>query len=84
MPWPRPCARLAALPDDGWSLPDCRHGSTRQAYGDLLAIRDAVPESPLVFSPNLVRGMGYYTGAIFEIAHPASSIRSAAAAATTA
>ncbi len=24
----------------------------------------------LVFSPNLVRGMGYYTGTIFEIAHP--------------
>ncbi|MGG7508670.1 histidine--tRNA ligase [Plantibacter sp. YIM 135249] len=26
--------------------------------------------SPLVFDPFLVRGMGYYTGTIFEIAHP--------------
>ena len=26
----------------------------------------------LVFDPTLVRGMGYYTGTIFEIAHPAS------------
>ena len=32
-----------------------------------------MPEVPLVFAPNLVRGMGYYTGAIFEIAHPSSS-----------
>ncbi|HEY9476829.1 MAG TPA: histidine--tRNA ligase [Microbacteriaceae bacterium] len=63
---------LAALPDDGWSLPDAPW-LDRQAYGDLAAIRDAVPDVPLVFSPNLVRGMGYYTGAIFEIAHPASS-----------
>ena len=23
-----------------------------------------------MFAPNLVRGMGYYTGAIFEVAHP--------------
>ncbi|WP_193127640.1 histidine--tRNA ligase [Gulosibacter sediminis] len=27
---------------------------------------------PLVFDPTLVRGMGYYTGTIFEVAHPAS------------
>lgn len=26
---------------------------------------------PLVFDPFLVRGMGYYTGTIFELAHPA-------------
>ncbi|WP_261164598.1 histidine--tRNA ligase [Microbacterium sp. Marseille-Q6965] len=29
---------------------------------------EAVP--PLVFDPFLVRGMGYYTGTIFELAHP--------------
>lgn len=28
---------------------------------------------PLVFDPFLVRGMGYYTGTIFELAHPAVS-----------
>lgn len=27
-------------------------------------------ESPLVYDPFLVRGMGYYTGTIFELAHP--------------
>ncbi|WP_046013799.1 histidine--tRNA ligase [Microbacterium sp. SA39] len=27
-------------------------------------------EIPLVFDPFLVRGMGYYTGTIFELAHP--------------
>jgi histidyl-tRNA synthetase len=28
--------------------------------------------TPLVFDPTLVRGMGYYTGTIFEITHPGS------------
>ena len=42
------------------------------AYRDLLALRDALPEVELVFDPTLVRGMGYYTGTIFEIAHPSS------------
>ncbi len=32
---------------------------------------DGMPgEIPLVFDPFLVRGMGYYTGTIFELAHP--------------
>lgn len=43
------------------------------AYADLLALRDALPEVELVFDPTLVRGMGYYTGTIFEIAHPDSA-----------
>lgn len=40
------------------------------AYADLLALRDAMPEAAIDFDPTLVRGMGYYTGTIFEIAHP--------------
>lgn len=44
-----------------------------EAYTDLLALQDALPEVELVFDPTLVRGMGYYTGTIFEIAHPAST-----------
>ncbi|MFB7251968.1 histidine--tRNA ligase [Microbacterium sp. NPDC056234] len=32
--------------------------------------RDLEGEIPLVFDPFLVRGMGYYTGTIFELAHP--------------
>jgi histidyl-tRNA synthetase len=68
---------LAALPDDGWGLLEAaqRPGWLDEAaYAELVAIRDALasaaPGTPLVFSHNLVRGMGYYTGAIFEIQHP--------------
>jgi histidyl-tRNA synthetase len=38
--------------------------SARTAAGEGLG------EVPLVFDPFLVRGMGYYTGTIFELAHP--------------
>ncbi|GAA1056634.1 histidine--tRNA ligase [Agromyces luteolus] len=41
-----------------------------EAYRDLLALREALPGTPIDFDPTLVRGMGYYTGTIFEIAHP--------------
>ena len=34
------------------------------------AARPAGRAVPLVFDPFLVRGMGYYTGTIFELAHP--------------
>jgi len=34
------------------------------------AVSAARGSAPLVFDPFLVRGMGYYTGTIFEIAHP--------------
>jgi histidyl-tRNA synthetase len=68
---------LAGLPNDGWGLlreQDPPAWLDVDAYTELRAIRDAVaavaPQTPLVFSHNLVRGMGYYTGAIFEIQHP--------------
>ncbi len=41
-----------------------------EAFGDLRALRDALPGASVDFDPTLVRGMGYYTGTIFEIAHP--------------
>ncbi|MEO5533818.1 MAG: ATP phosphoribosyltransferase regulatory subunit [Pseudolysinimonas sp.] len=42
------------------------------AIGDaVLAARGADPDASLLrFDPFLVRGMGYYTGPIFELAHP--------------
>jgi len=40
------------------------------AFGDLLGLRAALPGVDLRFDPTLVRGMGYYTGTIFEVAHP--------------
>jgi histidyl-tRNA synthetase len=46
------------------------------AAGSLAELAEAVAAGggklPLVFDPTLVRGMGYYTGTIFEVAHPAS------------
>jgi histidyl-tRNA synthetase len=63
---------LSAIAGDGWELLDAAPAWLDvDAYADLLAIRDAIDDSAkLVFAPNLVRGMGYYTGTIFEIAHP--------------
>ena len=65
----------AELPDDGWSLlanaPAWLDDSARAAYLELDGIREAVGDAAtLVFAPGLVRGMGYYTGTIFEIEHP--------------
>jgi histidyl-tRNA synthetase len=55
----------AALPD---GIPD-------EVVAHLVALGDTVAaargaDAPLVFDPFLVRGMGYYTGTIFELAHP--------------
>lgn len=36
------------------------------------AVRAAGSGVRIVYDPTLVRGMGYYTGTIFEVAHPAS------------
>ena len=41
-----------------------------KAYKDLLRLKAALPDAALEFDPTLVRGMGYYTGTIFEIKHP--------------
>lgn len=58
------------------ALPD---GAPDEIVAHLVGIGDAVAagrasteptQIPLVFDPFLVRGMGYYTGTIFELAHP--------------
>jgi len=50
------------------SLPD---GVDETAIVELGALGSALADSSqLVFDPFLVRGMGYYTGTIFEVAHP--------------
>jgi histidyl-tRNA synthetase len=58
------------------ALPD---GIPDDVVAHLVALGDAVAAArpsvdgeglPLVFDPFLVRGMGYYTGTIFELAHP--------------
>ena len=65
-------ATLTELEGAGWSLLEASPPVwlDHAAYADLLALRAALPGSRLEFDPTLVRGMGYYTGTIFEIAHP--------------
>ena len=65
---------FAELTSAGWDLAvDPPAWLDVEAYTDLLALKDALPQVELVFDPTLVRGMGYYTGTIFEIAHPSST-----------
>ena len=49
-------------------------GAPDDVVADLVGLGAAVEAArgsvPLVFDPFLVRGMGYYTGTIFELAHP--------------
>lgn len=65
---------LRQLATADWSLADDPSAAPAwldlDAFRDLVAFRDAVPGTPVDFDPTLVRGMGYYTGTIFEIAHP--------------
>jgi len=65
---------LTEIGAGGWSLleGDVPAWLDTEAYEDLLALRAALPDVELVFDPTLVRGMGYYTGTIFEVAHPES------------
>ena len=49
------------------ALPD---GVDAGVVAELAELADALDASRIRFDPFLVRGMGYYTGTIFEIAHP--------------
>ncbi|MET0975667.1 MAG: histidine--tRNA ligase [Leifsonia sp.] len=65
---------LASIENAGWHLADGVVPPPAwldlDVYAELRAIRDAVAGIELDFDPTLVRGMGYYTGTIFEISHP--------------
>jgi histidyl-tRNA synthetase len=64
---------LRAIESAGWQLLDAPPPwLDLDAYRHLLELRDALPGVELVFDPTLVRGIGYYTGTIFEVAHPGS------------
>ncbi len=60
----------AAAGDQSWRMLDLPVFADQPATADLRSLRAAVGAMPLVFDPFLVRGMGYYTGPIFEVAHP--------------
>ncbi|CAN5125596.1 histidine--tRNA ligase [soil metagenome] len=48
-------------------------GADDAVVAQLVELGDAVGVERLTFDPFLVRGMGYYTGPIFELAHPSVS-----------
>lgn len=61
---------LDAEADAAWGMLDRAPGDAAAAVADLRQLRAALPGVALRFDPLLVRGMGYYTGPIFEVAHP--------------
>ncbi|MGV3732123.1 MAG: histidine--tRNA ligase [Microcella sp.] len=61
---------LDADADAAWGMLDRAPGDAAAAVADLRQLRAALPGVALRFDPLLVRGMGYYTGPIFEVAHP--------------
>lgn len=64
-------AILESLPEDLRTRADAIEAA--EALGGIAAAVAAGGGAlPLVYDPTLVRGMGYYTGTIFEVAHPRS------------
>lgn len=59
-------ARLAEFVSGGSS------NSSRELDEIISAVRGVAGRDSVSFDPTLVRGMGYYTGPIFEVRHPAS------------
>ena len=55
----------------GW-VSTLQAGAVPVSLSSLFAAVSVRHPGKLVFDPTLVRGMGYYTGTIFEISHPAS------------
>jgi histidyl-tRNA synthetase len=55
----------------GW-VSTLKAGDVPASLASLFAAVSVRHPGKLVFDPTLVRGMGYYTGTIFEISHPAS------------
>ncbi|KXZ60415.1 histidine--tRNA ligase [Microbacterium laevaniformans] len=77
----RPRTREYRPYGEGHILKALPEGAPADIVADLVVIGAAVSAAravsaddaqgaPLVFDPFLVRGMGYYTGTIFELAHP--------------
>ena len=76
--------RPASVADDPYGAQQIRGSLPEYAPDDIVthlvgigeavaaarAVSDRTEAVPLVFDPFLVRGMGYYTGTIFELAHP--------------
>ena len=53
-------------------VPGCDPGAVADHRAIVGSVREAAGAAAIRFDPTLVRGLGYYTGPIFEIEHPAS------------
>ncbi len=60
---------IRALEAADWDSVTDAEWLDRDAFADLARLRSALDGVDLRFDPTLVRGMGYYTGTIFEVAH---------------
>ncbi|WP_206192388.1 histidine--tRNA ligase [Scrofimicrobium canadense] len=54
---------------DGHVVVGDREVSLQDLPAIVAAVRELIPQARIEFDPTLVRGMGYYTGAIFEVKH---------------
>ena len=61
-----------AIKTAGWLNSISNESVVPDELGEIFQALDALHKGKLRYDPTLVRGMGYYTGAIFEIEHPAS------------
>ncbi|MDQ3168976.1 MAG: ATP phosphoribosyltransferase regulatory subunit, partial [Acidobacteriota bacterium] len=53
-------------------VPSCDAKAVDDHRAIVTAVRAVAGEGSIAFDPTLVRGLGYYTGPIFEVRHPAS------------
>jgi histidyl-tRNA synthetase len=57
--------------------PEMRAAIEKGEFGHLVkisnAVKSVIPDADIVLTPNLMRGMGYYTGPVFEFRHPSLS-----------
>ncbi len=53
-------------------VPSCEPAAVAEHRAIITAVRAVAGDASIRFDPTLVRGLGYYTGPIFEVRHPAS------------
>ncbi len=61
--------RQAALARGALTLPGLGEVSLHDLPAIVAAVRTVLPDARVTLDPSLVRGMGYYTGPIFEVKH---------------
>jgi len=70
--------KILAQPEDGthsefMSLAQIDKGHFENLKNISNALKNLSPDTPVEFTPSLMRGLGYYTGPVFEFRHPSLS-----------